>query len=89
MPLTELWLSKVRAKVLRGSKRYASPMSRRAVLALAVKMQIYSSGGALKNSPTARRARVTSSVQASDVELFEWGIAEDSGAPNRVLKNSV
>ena len=75
MPLTELWLSKVRAKVPPGANGYDSPTSRRAALALAVKMQRYSSGGALKNSQHAAAGCArTSSVDASDVGLFECGL---------------
>lgn len=48
MPVTELWLSQVSTNRVLGPKGYASPTSRHAPLAFAVKMTAYSPGGALK-----------------------------------------
>ncbi len=56
MPLTELWLSAVSRNWLPAVNGYDSPTSLSAPLALAVKTTVYSSGEALKNAKTARRA---------------------------------
>ena len=48
MPLTELWLSNSARKRPSGVNGYASPTSRRAPVALGVKMQAYSLSDALK-----------------------------------------
>ena len=73
MPLTELWLSTVSERAAgREGVRLADQLQRR--LALAVKTHRYSSGGAWKNSQTTRRARSTSSVDASEAGVLECGL---------------
>ena len=57
-------------------------MSLSAWLALAVKTTAHSSGDALKNRSTARRARATYSVARDEVGLVECGL------PNSVPRSS-
>src|SRR3954471_23471086 len=74
MPLTELWLSKVRRYSASGPNGYDSPTIFSACVALAVKITTQSSGDALKNSSTARRTRSTHSVVTAEVGLVECGL---------------
>ena len=78
IPFTELWLSKVRRNRPPGPNGYDSPTSFRAWLALPVKMTQYSSGDALKNDWTCRRASLTSAVERRAVGLSECGFPSTS-----------
>src|SRR5215469_12368924 len=73
MPLTELWLSRVRTSRTPRPNGYDSPTSRHAPVAFGVKMAAYSPGGALKCARTACRARSTSSVDAAEAGFSECG----------------
>ncbi|MEZ5123934.1 MAG: hypothetical protein R2736_20610 [Solirubrobacterales bacterium] len=74
MPLTELWLSAVARKQPPGPNGYASPTSRSAPLAFAVKMQVYSTSSAPKKRSTSPRACSASAVDAAEVGLTECGL---------------
>jgi hypothetical protein len=74
IPLIELWLSEVSTNRVPRRNGYASPTSRAAAVALAVKTTAYSSGSASRCRSTARRALSTNSVEAVDVGLTEWGL---------------
>ena len=85
MPLTELWLSAVRRNRLPAVNGYDSPTSLSAALALAVKTTVYSSGEALKNAKTARRASFSETRGQARGRAVRMRVAEDPVAEQRLV----